>query len=60
MRLHIAGGSLCGFPSGVTEFDAGAWWQVLSPVRIEVIGGDPGIGKSTLLLQVADCACVLP
>lgn len=39
--------------SGVTEFD-----QVLGggivPGTLVLIGGDPGIGKSTLLLQVAD------
>src|SRR6201988_2669560 len=39
--------------SGVTEFD-----RVLGGARVPgtlvLIGGDPGIGKSTLLLQVAD------
>jgi DNA repair protein RadA/Sms len=40
-------------PSGVTEFDR-VLGGGLVPGSLILIGGDPGIGKSTLLLQVAD------
>src|SRR4029078_8094473 len=39
--------------SGVTEFDPVLGGGIL-PGTLVLIGGDPGIGKSTLLLQVAD------
>jgi DNA repair protein RadA/Sms len=40
-------------PSGVTEFDRVLGGGIV-PGTLVMIGGDPGIGKSTLLLQVAD------
>jgi DNA repair protein RadA/Sms len=40
--------------SGVTEFDRVLGGGIV-PGTLVLIGGDPGIGKSTLLLQVADC-----
>jgi DNA repair protein RadA/Sms len=40
-------------PSGVTEFDRVLGGGIV-PGSLILIGGDPGIGKSTLLLQVAD------
>ena len=39
--------------SGVTECDR-VWGGGIVPGTLVLIGGDPGIGKSTLLLQVAD------
>jgi len=39
--------------SGVTEFDRVLGGGIV-PGTVVLIGGDPGIGKSTLLLQVAD------
>ena len=39
--------------SGVTEFDR-VLGSGIVPGTLVLIGGDPGIGKSTLLLQVAD------
>ena len=39
--------------SGVTEFDRVLGGGIV-PGSLTLIGGDPGIGKSTLLLQVAD------
>ncbi|MDQ3805665.1 MAG: DNA repair protein RadA [Acidobacteriota bacterium] len=39
--------------SGVTEFDRALGGGIV-PGSLILIGGDPGIGKSTLLLQVAD------
>lgn len=39
--------------SGVTEFDRVLGGGIV-PGSLVLIGGDPGIGKSTLLLQVAD------
>src|SRR3712207_3348665 len=39
--------------SGVTEFDRVLGGGIV-PGSLILIGGDPGIGKSTLLLQVAD------
>ncbi|MBA3716051.1 MAG: AAA family ATPase, partial [Pyrinomonadaceae bacterium] len=41
------------FSSGVTEFDRVLGGGIV-PGSLVLIGGDPGIGKSTLLLQVAD------
>ena len=40
-------------PSGVTEFDRVLGGGIV-PGTLVLIGGDPGIGKSTLLVQVAD------
>jgi DNA repair protein RadA/Sms len=40
-------------PSGVSEFDRVLGGGIV-PGTLVLIGGDPGIGKSTLLLQVAD------
>ena len=40
-------------PSGETEFDRVLGGGIV-PGTLVLIGGDPGIGKSTLLLQVAD------
>ena len=39
--------------SGVTEFDRVLGGGIV-PGTLVLIGGDPGVGKSTLLLQVAD------
>src|SRR5437667_5564239 len=39
--------------SGVTEFDRELGGGIV-PGTLVLLGGDPGIGKSTLLLQVAD------
>src|ERR1700746_1324588 len=39
--------------SGITEFDRVLGGGIV-PGTLVLIGGDPGIGKSTLLLQVAD------
>src|SRR5947199_10432637 len=39
--------------SGVTEFDRVRGGGIV-PGTLVLLGGDPGIGKSTLLLQVAD------
>ena len=41
------------FPSGYGEFDRVLGGGVV-PGSLVLIGGDPGIGKSTLLLQVAN------
>lgn len=40
-------------PSGVAEFDRVLGGGIV-PGTLVLVGGDPGIGKSTLLLQVAD------
>ncbi|HEX8853862.1 MAG TPA: DNA repair protein RadA, partial [Pyrinomonadaceae bacterium] len=40
-------------PSGITEFDRVLGGGIV-PGSLVLIGGDPGIGKSTLLLEVAD------
>jgi DNA repair protein RadA/Sms len=40
-------------PSGITEFDRVLGGGIV-PGSLVLIGGDPGIGKSTLLIQVAD------
>jgi DNA repair protein RadA/Sms len=40
-------------PSGITEFDRVLGGGIV-PGTLVLIGGNPGIGKSTLLLQVAD------
>ncbi len=41
------------FPSGYNEFDRVLGGGIV-PGSLVLIGGDPGIGKSTLLLQVAN------
>jgi DNA repair protein RadA/Sms len=41
------------FSSGITEFDRVLGGGIV-PGSLILIGGDPGIGKSTLLLEVAD------
>jgi DNA repair protein RadA/Sms len=41
-------------PTGITELDRVLGGGVL-PGVVVLVGGDPGIGKSTLLLQVAGC-----
>ena len=53
MRLdEVTDASGAALPTGVTELD-----HVLSgglvPGSVTLVGGEPGIGKSTLLLQVA-------
>ena len=35
----------------------GSWGEELLPVRWFLVGGAPGIGKSTLLLQICNCLC---
>ncbi len=45
---------LSGYSSGIAEFDRVLGGQLLPGVAI-LLGGDPGIGKSTLLLQAAEC-----
>src|ERR1051325_9450133 len=40
-------------PSGISEFDRVLGGGIV-PGSLVLIGGDPGIGKSTLLLEVAD------
>src|SRR5918997_5257336 len=40
-------------PTGITEFDRVLGGGIV-PGSLILIGGDPGIGKSTLLLEVAD------
>lgn len=43
-------------PTGLAEFDRVLGGGMV-PGSVVLIGGDPGIGKSTLLLQVADHVC---
>ncbi len=45
--------SATGYRSGISEFDRVLGGQLL-PGTTVLLGGEPGIGKSTLLLQVAD------
>ena len=45
--------SVSGYRSGIDEFDRVLGGQLL-PGTTVLLGGEPGIGKSTLLLQVAD------
>ncbi len=44
---------LSGYKSGIDEFDRVLGGQLLSGMTV-LLGGDPGIGKSTLLLQAAE------
>lgn len=48
----VDGGEAPRFPSGIEEFDRVLGGGVV-PGSLVLIGGEPGIGKSTLLLQVA-------
>jgi DNA repair protein RadA/Sms len=48
----VDGGEAARFPSGIDEFDRVLGGGVV-PGSLVLIGGEPGIGKSTLLLQVA-------
>jgi DNA repair protein RadA/Sms len=50
---EIAGQEHIRFSSGIAEFDRALGGGIVSGSLI-LIGGDPGIGKSTLLLQAAD------
>ncbi|MEW6051455.1 MAG: DNA repair protein RadA [Candidatus Zixiibacteriota bacterium] len=50
---HISSERLTGHESGFEEFDRVLGGQLLSGMTV-LIGGDPGIGKSTLILQAAD------
>jgi len=49
---QISGNNQVRFPSGYGELDRGLGGGIV-PGALILIGGDPGIGKSTLLLQVA-------
>lgn len=49
---QITQGEQARFPSGYAEFDRVLGGGIV-PGSLVLIGGDPGIGKSTLLLQVA-------
>jgi DNA repair protein RadA/Sms len=42
--------------TGITEFDRTLGGSVVHG-SVVLVGGDPGIGKSTLILQVLDCLC---
>jgi len=46
--------SLTGHVSGIGEFDRVLGGQLLPGMTV-LLGGDPGIGKSTLVLQAAEC-----
>jgi len=50
---EITGEELSGYRSGISEFDRVLGGQLLPGMTV-LIGGDPGIGKSTLVLQAAD------
>ena len=50
---EISSEKLIGFQSGIGEFDRVLGGQLLPGMTV-LIGGDPGIGKSTLVLQAAD------
>lgn len=50
---EIAGERLTGFKSGIDEFDRVLGGQLIPGMTI-LLAGDPGIGKSTLMLQVAE------
>lgn len=45
--------SSAGFVTGIDEFDRVMGGQIIPGMTV-LIGGDPGIGKSTLMLQVAE------
>lgn len=50
---EITFSSQLGYPSGISEFDRVIGGQMLPGMTI-LLGGEPGIGKSTLVLQVAE------
>ena len=54
-RLEDAAGAVARLPTGLAEFDRVLGGGIV-PGSVSLIGGDPGIGKSTLLLQVAASA----
>ncbi len=43
-------------PSGIVEFDRALGGSLVQG-SVVLLGGEPGIGKSTLILQVLDCLC---
>ncbi len=49
---EISGERMSGYRSGISEFDRVIGGQLLPGMAV-LLGGEPGIGKSTLLLQVA-------
>lgn len=51
---EISTESLTGYVSGIGEFDRVLGGQLLPGMTV-LLGGDPGIGKSTLVLQAAEC-----
>jgi len=55
LRLDEAGGQTAHLPSGLAELDR-VLGGGLVPGSAVLLGGDPGIGKSTLLLQAAALA----
>jgi len=50
---EISSEKLSGFQTGIAEFDRVLGGQLLPGMTV-LIGGDPGIGKSTLVLQAAE------
>ena len=50
---EISNEALSGFVSGIDELDRVLGGQLLPGMTV-LLGGDPGIGKSTLVLQAAD------
>ena len=50
---QITGEVLTGYPSGISEFDRVLGGSLLPGMAV-LLGGDPGIGKSTLMLQAAE------
>jgi len=52
LRLDESGGQIAHAPTGIGEFDR-VLGGGLVPGSAVLLGGDPGIGKSTLLLQTA-------
>jgi DNA repair protein RadA/Sms len=50
---EISNETLSGYVSGIDEFDRVLGGQLLPGMTV-LLGGDPGIGKSTLVLQAAD------
>ncbi len=49
----IAPETITGFSSGISEFDRVLGGRVIPGMTV-LLGGDPGIGKSTLMLQAAE------
>ena len=48
---EVKGGSEMRFSTGMREFDRGLGGGLV-PGSLTLVGGDPGIGKSTLMLQI--------